>query len=453
MAQQIVCRFDYLELRDGTVSNGTPVHAAEDWLVAASDQHPDDGKLLELSDPPSCTDRLDYVLIRLERDVGREPIKDRGGAPRSWVNFAGSNGLSETVPYEAQSVVMGQCPGGAPLQVDVGSIVSLNKPRSRVRYTLNTLKGSSGSPCFDKEFKLVAIHNASITDPTATSLLNQGVSIQKISEHLKTSSALIQPTPPSFVPLWELPNGDPVLGRAAFQARAWAMRLPESPHRFIAVTGAEAWQRNFSLPLLRSIFAARGDVVVDADIEAIQLKPADEFLFDLARELKLPLEDQPQRPTDRQSSRWASTLLFDWFRSSFAKKYATTEAMPVSVWYALKNYDGAPRPFKDEETSDLVQAMMRGATELKALRWLLIGAAPDPVVIPPAAVFTDALQLPSTGECEHYLIEIATAHAKQTPPQTLAAVVTALVAGQVASGKISAELLTQLLRNFAKTMA
>jgi hypothetical protein len=53
-----------------------------------------------------------------------------------------------------------QHPDGSPLKLalDTEGIIGLNANGTRVRYATNTEPGSSGSPCFDLDWNLIALH-------------------------------------------------------------------------------------------------------------------------------------------------------------------------------------------------------------------------------------------------------------------------------------------------------
>ena len=58
----------------------------------------------------------------------------------------------------------------------------------RVRYATNTEGGSSGSPCFNKDWDLIALHHYG--DPAfGQPKYNQGIPIGKIREHLRGKGA------------------------------------------------------------------------------------------------------------------------------------------------------------------------------------------------------------------------------------------------------------------------
>ena len=76
-------------------------------------------------------------------------------------------------------------PRAAPLKlaVDTDAVTRVNANGTRVRYATNTEAGSSGSPCFDMDFLLVALHHYG--DPQYHQpKYNQGIPIGKIRDRL-----------------------------------------------------------------------------------------------------------------------------------------------------------------------------------------------------------------------------------------------------------------------------
>ena len=73
------------------------------------------------------------------------------------------------------------------LALDTQAIIGVNGNATRVRYRTNTEPGSSGSPCFDANWNLVALHHAG--DPNFTPgynpQYNQGIPIATIAKLLK----------------------------------------------------------------------------------------------------------------------------------------------------------------------------------------------------------------------------------------------------------------------------
>jgi hypothetical protein len=53
-----------------------------------------------------------------------------------------------------------QHPEASPLKLSAGSFQSFRSIPERIVHSVSTLSGSSGSPCFTNDWKLVALHNA-----------------------------------------------------------------------------------------------------------------------------------------------------------------------------------------------------------------------------------------------------------------------------------------------------
>jgi hypothetical protein len=155
-AASIKVRFDYKELANGSTYDGTWCPVAANWLVVCSppsplDEHPDGQNW-------PTNECLDYALVRLEKPMGDEPPpafdQSSPQAPsRSWLK------LSNVKPVPASPLLIVQHPQGAPLKLalDTNSITEVKE--TRVRYNTNTEHGSSGSPCFDLQWNLIALHH------------------------------------------------------------------------------------------------------------------------------------------------------------------------------------------------------------------------------------------------------------------------------------------------------
>lgn len=127
---EICCRFGYQKTGESQpVNMGDAYPLADDWLVASSP-----------------IDQLDYAIVRLRSDAGT------AATPRTPLQPAAH--AFET--GEAMFII--QHPKAAPLKVAVGGLVKTAP--TRVFYLANTLRGSSGSPCFTANWDLVALHRA-----------------------------------------------------------------------------------------------------------------------------------------------------------------------------------------------------------------------------------------------------------------------------------------------------
>ncbi len=180
--------FDYALLEDGkTIHSGTPYDLADNWLLASSPYSELDGEEEPASDPGP--EELDFALLRLAEPAGSDKI---GGSRNRMETFQERGWVKvPTSPYQFKPhtpLYILQHPTGKELKLALESdaIIKTNGKETRVRYATNTEPGSSGSPCFDANWNLVALHHSG--DPNYHELhhpaYNQGIPFQKICELL-----------------------------------------------------------------------------------------------------------------------------------------------------------------------------------------------------------------------------------------------------------------------------
>lgn len=177
--QDVVCRFDYKQANGSDLANKKTTDVK---------LHPT--KWLEHSKPPSQFDwdptlgeaapeETDCALVRLAEKIGDVPV---GGvtmdpdAPtrRGWIT------ATATAPAlsKGNQVFLPQHPKDGPVQLTIGTVKEFNTKGTRVRYDANSKNGSSGSPCFNADLQLVALHHAH--DPAEPPKWNQAVPISTI---------------------------------------------------------------------------------------------------------------------------------------------------------------------------------------------------------------------------------------------------------------------------------
>ncbi len=181
----VAVRFDYKVMTDGSRAEGMRVGLhLTDWKLDDSKYTAAEKAGQPDSQAPTA-DELDYAFVRLERPFGKEPVDPKagtGGPTRGWVR------LPEAAPtFRAKMpLLIAQHPDGSPLKLalDTEAVIGENANRTRVRYTTNTEPGSSGSPCFDLNWGLLALHHYG--DPAfGHAKYNQGVPINMIRDRLK----------------------------------------------------------------------------------------------------------------------------------------------------------------------------------------------------------------------------------------------------------------------------
>lgn len=144
---------------------------AQDWLLAMSPISEMD--LLPDPKPRQPThDELDYVLLRLERAPGRE---------RGWLKPPpGQPALEPGSPFHIAQYVNGQ---GLMVAIREDGVIEVNQEQTRFRHGTWTNGGSSGAPCFDGAWQLVAMHHAHEPEGSA-SIYNQAIPIDAVRESL-----------------------------------------------------------------------------------------------------------------------------------------------------------------------------------------------------------------------------------------------------------------------------
>lgn len=187
-ANQVACLFDYKVLSNGSRMRTTSVGLEPTlWNLDSSPPSADEKTLTPDRTVPTV-DQLDYALVKLARDIGDEPALSRVGdqAPRrGWVTIPSAS----PVFLPRAPLLIAQHPDGKPLKlsVDTDSVIGVNPNRTRVRYTNNTEPGSSGSPVFDLDWNLVALHHLGDPAYDHPPSYNQGVVIDLIRKRIVSS--------------------------------------------------------------------------------------------------------------------------------------------------------------------------------------------------------------------------------------------------------------------------
>jgi endonuclease G, mitochondrial len=118
--------------------------------------------------PPT---QLDYALLRVEPKI-RQSIQSQP------IRFA--RGLLS--PKAGLNVL--QHPAGTVMQVSLSAsgVVQVNPQQNRVWYVNRTQKGSSGAPCFNEDWELVALHHGSMSRGFGS--IREGILISSIFDEV-----------------------------------------------------------------------------------------------------------------------------------------------------------------------------------------------------------------------------------------------------------------------------
>jgi len=182
----VTCRFDYKRAKDGvTVNAGKTYKLAEEWLIADSPYSEWDRKReADRTGTPELNE-LDFAFLRLDRPAGNEKIGGQGDNSAPARGFVQLPMGGQSDPDFAANKVMFimQHPLGDPLKLTVNTFRNYNANKTRVTYLNDTDAGSSGSPCFDGNWNLVALHHSG--DPSKHNPeFNQGIPIQRIASYV-----------------------------------------------------------------------------------------------------------------------------------------------------------------------------------------------------------------------------------------------------------------------------
>jgi V8-like Glu-specific endopeptidase len=93
---------------------------------------------------------LDYCMVEVEEKPGGPPLA-------SWRQVAFEEAQ---MPNPGEHVTIIQHPEGGPKQIAVTANQVVNVFGARLQYTTDTLPGSSGSPVFNDQWRVIAVHHA-----------------------------------------------------------------------------------------------------------------------------------------------------------------------------------------------------------------------------------------------------------------------------------------------------
>lgn len=130
--------------------------------------------------PPT---ELDYALIRTTQRVGDDRIDPQ--RTRGWIPISP---IAAEFKPESPLIILGHPLNQATrLSLDTRSVLSTNMSFTRVRYRTNTDGGSSGSPCFNLNWDLVALHHGG--DVSIPPAFNEGIPLKALLNVWQEKSA------------------------------------------------------------------------------------------------------------------------------------------------------------------------------------------------------------------------------------------------------------------------
>jgi hypothetical protein len=191
--EAVTVLFDYKVIANNMkIFAGTPYKLADgsSWLIDHSPYSAVDSR----PDPKACEpdpSELDYTLLRLasqvaEDNVGGALFAGPAGTKRGTISVG--DGESNDDYAAGRPLFIVQHPSGEALKLalDTEGMIGLNANKTRVRYKNNTLAGSSGSPCFNANFQVVALHHSGDPCTKGSAEYNEGIPLRAIRALLKS---------------------------------------------------------------------------------------------------------------------------------------------------------------------------------------------------------------------------------------------------------------------------
>jgi hypothetical protein len=186
--ENVILRFDYKKIDGKAYENMGKVYhlAGKNWLDNSSPM-----SLLDLQPVPgkrvSNPNELDFAVLVLDMEAGNEKIgvNENGSVVRGWIPVP-----EYFPPLPPQSTILIlQHPNADPLKIAIGAVIDQNANYTRVKYNTNTDYGSSGSPCFNMNWDLVALHHSGdpISSKEHNPQYNEGVPFKAIRSLWKQS--------------------------------------------------------------------------------------------------------------------------------------------------------------------------------------------------------------------------------------------------------------------------
>ncbi len=124
-------------------------------------------------------DQLDFAILKLQSNVGQQ---------------RGAFSITETsrLPRVGDRILIAGHPGpNRPLQPLKFSMpdafIGVNENETRMIYKTSTLKGSSGSPVFDRKYRLIGLHHNRGEEGETFFKNNRGIPVAQIVSHLRES--------------------------------------------------------------------------------------------------------------------------------------------------------------------------------------------------------------------------------------------------------------------------
>lgn len=454
--KKLTCEFDFVIEEDATgirqVSTGKTFAVSDNWLGPCSPPH--EKELIQLPPPEDIPiDTLDYALITLAEPVGDSMTID--GLKRGWTVLSRPPKALRRFAW----IRIVQYPQGQAQQGAEGRITAIVPNGARLRYYVSTSNTSSGSPCWNFDLNLVAIHNLGGLN-TPTGLENQGIPITPIIDHIEKNfpaykipaAAINTPqTLSAIVPekrIWSVGANYPVLDRVNFQTALEEM-LPVGGGQLLLVRGSRFSGRTFSLKIAQQFLGRLGHTVVP--LSAISLSDASPeiFIAEIRRMLGMPDAVLPAGVDFSTRASFAQRHLLTTFFVDLRSKFALSAGNGPLVWIFI---DGLDQAILEKETYDLFAALAQRVGEVPILRLALIGYDQE---LPPevdAITVRETISPVTASDVESQIQYLCKLASKSMPDHELKALAERVMASAPAEPSARLQKIAQTVQRIGKKL-
>jgi hypothetical protein len=271
--------------------------------------------------------------------------------------------------------------GGQPLMWSIGKLDrQLERPPVRLLHDASTVRGSSGAPVYDAEWRIVALHQGGAPQPESMHAAarlpdgsrNRAVPIQRWCDHLDALDlAADVPFVTELRTSPDLGASHPVIGRRETQRRlrAACRDAATTADRLLVVQGEPGTGLRFTKRLVREVVSGSGGVVAALDLA----NAVGDDTTGLARRIAAVLATQLTVPDDDLGLTTAPRRLRDDVVPQLADQLAMV-GTGRGVWLVLEGLDAAGGE-PPAAMSTFVNTLLHHLERVPSLRLVLVGWA------------------------------------------------------------------------------
>lgn len=367
--------FDHYEDNiNGTTQmlNPKKIKAADDWLEVYSPTYTGEYDTLP-EDLTALRGYWDYAIIRLAEHLDAERTYAKL-EPRA------------VIPDVGAPIVVYQYPDGVDLKIAIHEIADDNPPIPNVRFlhTANTAKGSSGGPCFDREFYLVGLHQGEWPKKIKKKTVNRGIAIRDIIYDIETkknkNEALLGQHPEDYL-AWYINRKtyDPIIGIDDLQYIV--LSIPNEQGNIICIQGTPRSGKTYCVAALASLLqdAMHMKIVMPAeDISKMDCLSLARHICSMAGDSSIKFDDFETYNSTRPA----------WLKDEVAQKIIgvlESRRNNRKVWLAITSLN--VHEIKDNNTNDLLLLLYDFVKQTPWLQFVLDGIEADlPAALSPCIV-------------------------------------------------------------------